>query len=57
MTVRQAAVELNVSIHTIRSWIALRRLGHVKLGRAIRIPAAEIERIVQQGTVPARKCT
>ena len=37
-TVEQTAVELNLSKATIRAWIAQRRLGHVRLGRAIRIP-------------------
>ena len=55
LTVKQAASELNVSVHTIRAWIAQRRLGCVRLGRAVRIPASEIERLVERGTVPARK--
>ncbi len=33
-TVEQAAAELNLSRATIRAWIAQRRLGHVRLGRA-----------------------
>ena len=36
LTVRQAALELNVSVHTIRAWIYNRRIGYVRLGRAIR---------------------
>ncbi len=55
LTVKQAATELNVSVHTIRAWLASRRLGYVRLGRAIRIPAAEIGRFVERGTVPAQK--
>jgi excisionase family DNA binding protein len=52
-TVREAAEELGLSVHTIRAWIASRRLGHLRLGRAIRIPAAEIRRVIEQSTVPA----
>jgi excisionase family DNA binding protein len=52
-TVEQAAGELNVSVHTIRAWIARRKIGHVRLGRAVRIPAAEIVRLIERGTVPA----
>lgn len=52
-TVREAAEELGLSVHTIRAWIASRRLGHLRLGRAIRIPAAEIRRVLEQSTVPA----
>jgi excisionase family DNA binding protein len=51
-TVRQAAKTLNVADTTIRKWIAERRLGHVRLGRAIRIPSSELERFVREGFVP-----
>jgi excisionase family DNA binding protein len=51
-TVEQAAVELNLSRATIRAWIAQRRLGHLRLGRAIRIPVEEIRRILDAGYVP-----
>jgi excisionase family DNA binding protein len=51
-TVEQAATELNLSRATIRAWIAQRRLGHVRLGRAIRIPADEIRRLLDAGYVP-----
>ena len=51
-TVEQTAVELNLSQATIRAWIAQRRLGHVRLGRAIRIPADEIQRVLRSGYVP-----
>ena len=51
-TVEQAAAELNLSRATIRAWIAQRKLGHVRLGRAIRIPADEIQRVLRTGYVP-----
>ena len=54
-TVEQAADELNVATSTIRAWIAQRRLGHVRLGRAVRIPAAEIQRLLEAGYVPAER--
>lgn len=52
-TVNEAAEELGLSIHTIRAWVASRRLAHLRLGRAIRIPAAEIRRVIEDSTVPA----
>jgi excisionase family DNA binding protein len=52
-TVEQAAKELSVSVHTVRAWIAQRKIGHVRLGRAVRVPAAEIARLIERGTVPA----
>ena len=51
-TVEQAAVELNLSKATIRAWIAQRRLGHIRLGRAVRVPADEIRRVLEAGYVP-----
>ena len=52
-TVVEAADELGLSVHTIRAWVASRRLAHLRLGRAIRIPAAEIRRVIEDSTVPA----
>lgn len=52
-TVAEAAAELGLSVHTVRAWVAARRLAHIRLGRAIRIPAAEIRRIIERNTVPA----
>ena len=51
-TVEQAAEDLNVSVHTIRAWIARRKIACVRLGRAVRVPASEILRLVEEGTVP-----
>lgn len=51
-TVAQAASELNVAKSTIRAWLAQRRLGHIRLGRSIRIPEAEITRFVEEGSTP-----
>jgi excisionase family DNA binding protein len=52
-TVAEAAGELGLSVHTIRAWVSARRLAHIRLGRAIRIPAAEIRRVIERNTVPA----
>lgn len=54
-TVAEAADELNVSVYTMRSWIASRRITHIRLGRAIRISAGELRRVVEAGTVPAEE--
>ena len=54
-TVREAADELGLSVHTIRAWIAGRRLAHLRLGRAIRVTAAELRRVIEQNTVPAER--
>ena len=55
LTVKETATEFNVSPFTVRAWIAQRRLGHVKLGRAIRVPRAEIARLLETGFRPAKR--
>jgi excisionase family DNA binding protein len=55
LTVRQASEALSLSEHTVRAWITSRRIGIVRLGRAVRIPSTEITRILTAGTVPARE--
>ena len=52
-TVEQTAAELNLSQATIRAWIFQRRIGFVRLGRSVRVPSAEIQRLLDQGSVPA----
>lgn len=55
LTVRQAAERLGLRDSTLRAWIAQRRIGIVRLGRAVRIPLEEIERLIAEGSVPARE--
>lgn len=52
-TVPEAARVLGISVHTIRAWVAQRRIGYLKLGRSVRIPQAEIDRILREAAVPA----
>jgi len=54
-TVAEAADELGLSVYTIRAWVASRRIAHIRLGRAIRIPADELRRVIEAGTVPAER--
>jgi excisionase family DNA binding protein len=54
LTIPEAAQALALSIHTLRTWIANRRLAHIKLGRSVRIPQHEIDRLLDGGLVPAR---
>ena len=55
ISVAKAATDLGLSIHTIRAWIAQRRIAHIRLGRSIRIPAAEIRRLLETGLMPAQR--
>lgn len=53
LTVAEAATALTVSVPTIRNWISHRRISFVRIGRSIRIPASEIQRLLEDGLVPA----
>jgi excisionase family DNA binding protein len=57
LTVTQAAQEWGVKPATVRSWIWKRQVEYVKVSRAVRIPAAEIDRVIENGTRPAIKTT
>lgn len=55
LRVEQAAGALDLSVACLRVWIARRKIGIVRLGRAIRIPYTEIERLIAEGSVPAKE--
>jgi len=55
LRVSEAADLLAVRESTVRAWLLARRIGRVRVGRrSVRIPMAEIDRLIQEGTVPAR---
>ena len=53
LKIPEVAEHLGVAAVTVRLWIAQRRLGHVKLGRAVRVRFDEVIRLVDAGTTPA----
>jgi excisionase family DNA binding protein len=53
LTVARAAAELGIAPVTVRAWVARRRIGVVRLGRAVRIPSAEVTRLIERGYTPA----
>jgi excisionase family DNA binding protein len=56
LTAAQVAERLSIKESTIRAWLLGRRLARVRVGRrAVRIPASEVERIIAEGTIPARQ--
>ena len=49
-TVAQVAAHLQCHPRTVRRWLADHRLHHVKLAnKAVRVPAAEVERFLAGG--------
>ena len=57
LTVQRAANDLTLSPKTLRAWIARRRIEVVRIGRAVRIPASEVDRIIEAGRVPAKRAS
>lgn len=55
LKVPEAAEMLALSQKTVWQWIGERRIGVVRLGRAVRVPLSEIERLLVEGTTPALK--
>lgn len=53
--VPEAAEMLTLSQKTLWQWVGSRRIGVIRLGRAVRIPLSEIERLLEEGTTPAIK--
>jgi len=53
LTVEQAAERLGLKPPTLRAWMARRRIGYSKIGRAVRIPGSEIDRLITSGFIPA----
>jgi excisionase family DNA binding protein len=54
LSVQEFADALNITVACARRWILERRVATVKLGRLIRIPASEVQRLVESGLRPAR---
>ena len=55
LTVHSFAKALNVTPACIRRWILERKIATVKLGRLVRIPESEVNRIVEQGLRPVQE--
>lgn len=56
LNVKEAAEALGLKAATIRAWILRRKISYVRVGsRSIRIPAGEVEKLIERGFVPARE--
>jgi excisionase family DNA binding protein len=54
-TFKHGAERLGIKEPTLRLWAAEQRIAVVRLGRLVRIPVEEIDRLIAEGTVPARR--
>lgn len=53
LTVQDFASALQVTKACVRRWISERKITTVKIGRLVRIPTEEIDRLVSKGKRPA----
>jgi excisionase family DNA binding protein len=53
LTLEEAASKLGMKPVTLRMWASSRKIARVKIGRAVRIPASEIDKIIESGLIPA----
>jgi excisionase family DNA binding protein len=54
LSAAQFADELGVTMACVRRWLLERKIAHVKLGRLVRIPQSELDRLISEGLHPAR---
>jgi excisionase family DNA binding protein len=54
MKVPEVADFLKVTNACVRRWILERRIVSIKVGRLVRIPASEVERLISSGWRPAK---
>ena len=54
LTVQEAADAWRIKPGTVRAWVLRRKVNSFRVGRAVRISAEEIERILRHGLRPAR---
>jgi len=54
LNVNQAAKELRISIHTLRSWIYQKRLPYVKLGRRCLFKQEDLEVFVNKNVIKTK---
>lgn len=55
LRVDEFAATLRVTQACVRRWLLERRVASVKLGRLVRIPASEVQRLIDAGLRPAKR--
>jgi excisionase family DNA binding protein len=53
LSVHEAADYLGLSTGTMRNWVSMRRIEHVKVGRLTKIPRTALDRYIAEHTVRA----
>jgi excisionase family DNA binding protein len=47
LTIREASEQLGLRESTLRKWVLLKRIAYCKLGRAVRVPATVVEKMIR----------
>lgn len=50
--IKETADQLGISIHTLYTWVCLRKIEYVKVGRLIKFRQSAIDDFVRKHTVP-----
>ena len=54
LTLQEAADCLAVSLHTVRAWVARRKIEVVRIGRCVRIREEIVQKIIADGITPPK---
>jgi excisionase family DNA binding protein len=54
LPITEFAARLRVTSACVRRWLLEGKIARVKLGRLVRIPAAEVDRLISEGFRPSR---
>ena len=54
LSITEFAARLRVTSACVRRWLLEGKIAKVKLGRLVRIPAAEVDRLISEGLRPSR---
>ncbi len=55
LNLKEGAKELKLSIHTLRAWVFQKRLPFVRLGRRVLLRREDLENLINENLVEARK--
>jgi excisionase family DNA binding protein len=55
LRLEEAAERLGLKLSTVRFWVWQRKIETVRVGRAVRVREEAIERLIEQGTMPAKR--
>jgi excisionase family DNA binding protein len=53
VSLEEAARRLGMKPVTLRMWASRRKIARCKIGRSVRIPESEIERVIESSMIPA----